>query len=242
MKLRSHIGKSSGRGLHRELSPEQTWERIAPHLRRAGITRTADITHLDYVGLPVYSAIVPRSNDSISVYSGKGFSRIDARVSAVMEAIERYSAWLPVRPDLVASYDELVAAGAAVMHPGEYNIKLSRGYRDDGPISWLRAWDLLNEEDVLVPQDGAVYQARLHEPPCYQIATTNGLASGNSLEEAICHALCEVVERDSMTLAELVGNHLPQVLVQSDCLDPSSDRVVDHLRGQGPGKVGCGGM
>src|SRR5690606_38268326 len=104
----------------------------------------------------------------------------------------------------------------------------------DGPIFWVRGWDLLNEEPVLVPQDGAVYQARLHEQPCYRITTINGLASGNSLEEAVCHALCELVERDSMTLAELVSNYLPQILEQDGHLGASAFSVVDELRGRHP--------
>ncbi|MFE9454366.1 YcaO-like family protein [Streptomyces sp. NPDC006739] len=234
MKLRARVRKIGRTGVHREYSAEETWQRISPHLRRAGITRMADITHLDHIGIPVYSAIIPRSNDSISVYSGKGTRPLDAKVSAAMEAIERYSAWLPVRPDLVASYVELTAAGENVLHPGACNLELTRDYRDDNPVSWLRGWDLLNEEHVLVPQDAAVYQARLHEQPCYRITTTNGLASGNSLEEAICHALCELIERDSMTLAELVSGYLSQVLHHH--LDPLAyePETVDRLRGLHP--------
>jgi ribosomal protein S12 methylthiotransferase accessory factor len=38
---------------------------------------------------------------------------------------------------------------------------------------------------------------------------TNGLASGNVEEEAICHALCEVIERDAMSLAELRASAIP---------------------------------
>ncbi|MFF8950716.1 YcaO-like family protein [Streptomyces sp. NPDC014940] len=234
MKLRARVSKAGRTGVHREYSTEETWQRISPHLRRAGITRVADITHLDHIGIPVYSAIIPRSNDSISVYSGKGTCPLDAKVSAAMEAIERYSAWLPIRPDLVASHAELAAASERVLHPGACNLELTRDYRDDNPISWLRGWDLLNEEHVLVPQDAAVYQARLHEQPCYRITTTNGLASGNSLEEAVCHALCELIERDSMTLGELVSGYLPQILHHH--LDPPALQAgtVDTLRGLHP--------
>jgi ribosomal protein S12 methylthiotransferase accessory factor len=38
---------------------------------------------------------------------------------------------------------------------------------------------------------------------------TNGLASGNVMEEAVCHALCEVIERDAMSLAELRASAIP---------------------------------
>ncbi|MEM8915384.1 MAG: YcaO-like family protein, partial [Pseudomonadota bacterium] len=35
------------------------------------------------------------------------------------------------------------------------------------------------------------------------VATTNGLASGNTLDEAVCHGLFEVIERDATTLWRL---------------------------------------
>ncbi len=234
MHLRQNVKKVYGRGAHREFTAEQTWQRITPHLRRAGVTRVADITHLDRIGIPVYNAISPRSNDIISVYNGKGARPIDAKTSAVMEALERFSAWLPFRPDVIATYEELVAAGDVVMHPSEYNLEVAGDYRDGNPISWVRGFDLLREETILIPQDGAVYQPRLHEQPCYRITTTNGLASGNSLEEAICHALSELVERDAMTMAELVSNRLSQVLAKGMFVPRHGQVVTDGLKAKHP--------
>lgn len=234
MKLRDSVPKKNGPGVHREFSAEQTWERVQPHLARAGVTRVADITHLDRIGLPVYNAITPRSNDIISVYNGKGFRAVDAKVSAVMEAIERFAAWLPVRPEHIASYDELVLEGHRIMPPAEYNLEVAGDYRDENPISWVSAWDLLSQESVLVPQDGAVYQPRLHEQPCYRITTTNGLASGNSVEEAICHALSELIERDAMTIAEIVSNRLSQALQRGLHATAQSPETIDRLRGLHP--------
>ena len=43
----------------------------------------------------------------------------------------------------------------------------------------------------------------------FSFSHTNGLASGNVLEEAICHALCEVVERDASSLADLRSSAFP---------------------------------
>ena len=73
----------------RENNILQTWLAIRPHLRRIGITRLANITGLDRVGIPAYSAVVPRSQDILSVYNGKGVSDLAAKVSAAMEALER---------------------------------------------------------------------------------------------------------------------------------------------------------
>jgi ribosomal protein S12 methylthiotransferase accessory factor YcaO len=66
---------------------------------------------------------------------------------------------------------------------------------------------------------------------------TNGLASGNVIEESICHALCEVIERDAMSLAELRASAIPFHVLRSLThslksagfdIDPvPSDRFVD---------------
>lgn len=59
------------RGTHRLVPPEVTWERIRPILRTLGITRVADVTGLDDVGIPVHQAIRPASH-TLSVSQGKG--------------------------------------------------------------------------------------------------------------------------------------------------------------------------
>ncbi len=226
MKLRTSAPKVNGVGTHREITSAQTYAKVQPHLLRAGITRVADITGLDRIGIPVYNAISPRSNDIISVYNGKGLTAMDAKTSAVMEGIERFSAWLPRRPDAIATYRELVAQGRSVMHPSEYVFELAPYYTDDLPISWTLGYDLLNEEEVLVPQDGACYSPKFHEAPCYKITTTNGLASGNTIEEAICHALCEVIERDAITISEVLSSQLSQVLEKGLSSVPAQSREV----------------
>ncbi|MFF8608908.1 YcaO-like family protein [Streptomyces sp. NPDC015346] len=230
MKLRNSVPKVNGSGVHREFTAAQTFERVQPHLRRAGITRVAEVTWLDRVGIPVYNAIAPRSNDIISVYNGKGLTPIDAKTSAVMEAIERFSAGLPMRPAVIASYEELLKEGRAVMNPRDNLVALSAHYRDDAPISWVEAYDLIGEETVLIPQDCAVYSLSSHEMPAYEVSTTNGLASGNNFEEAVCHALTELIERDSMTNAELVSNQLCQILEKGLLCEAQPEEVTRHLK------------
>ncbi|MEV6635861.1 YcaO-like family protein [Actinoplanes sp. NPDC051470] len=225
MELRRSVPKIAGR--HRTVPVAETWERIRPHLRRAGVTRLADITGLDRVGVPVYSAVAPRSGD---LYHGKGLTRLDARTSAAMEAIERFSAVLPMRPAMVASYAELIAEGRAAFDPRDHSWTLAPGYTDDWPISWVEGWELISATTVLVPYAAAGFHTAPHEPSPFRITTTNGLASGNSLEEAIVHALCEIVERDASTLAGLVGGAL------AAAMGDASTRL-DHHRLVDPGAV-----
>jgi len=206
MRLRESVTKAPG--TNREFDVAETLRRVTPYLRELRVTRLADVTGLDFIGIPVYSAIAPRSSDVISVYNGKGATPEAAKVSAVMEAAERFAATLPMRPAAVASYRRLAAAGTGVVDPRTLLQEISPRYRDDEPISWVAGHDLLHDTEVLVPYHAAGYHQAAHELPPHTTTSTNGLASGNSLEEAICHALCEVIERDAETLADIGGRRV----------------------------------
>ena len=52
---------------------DETLARIEPKVPAAGITRVADITNLDRIGIPVFSCIRPTAEaGAITVYNGKG--------------------------------------------------------------------------------------------------------------------------------------------------------------------------
>ncbi|WIM96429.1 YcaO-like family protein [Actinoplanes oblitus] len=234
MRFRTRVPKVYGVGPHREVTTEQTFRAIAPHLGRVGITRIANITGLDRIGIPVYNAISPQSNDYLSVYNGKGATALAAKTSAIMEAVERFSAALPLRPAAIASYAELVSSSRKALDPREHTIALHHQYDIDLPISWVPSWDLLNAEEVLVPQYLAGYHTYYHEVPCYEITTTNGIASGNSLEEATCHALCELIERDDWTMAEIVSNRLSRAAETGRAGVPASREAGQYFQDMHP--------
>lgn len=223
VRLRERVPTAGGPGAQRECTAEETYERIRPHLARAGITEVVDVTGHD--GIPVFNALLPGSVDDAPVYGGKGLTPVEARVSAVMEAVERFAGWLPLRPSVIASYAELAAAGRAAVRPADHNLALRPEYTDEAPVFWVTGHDLLHDEPVLVPHGAVAYGPQPAAPPCYTVTTTNGLASGNSLEEAVCHALCEVVERDAMTLAEVTGGRMRSIVdgvPETEWLDPAT--------------------
>jgi ribosomal protein S12 methylthiotransferase accessory factor len=77
----------------------------------------------------------------------------------------------------------------------------------------MHGYDLIAEESVLVPAALAGYGPRFGgDGSPFRSNSSNGLASGNCLEEAVCHALCELVERDAWTLAELRSRWIPIAL------------------------------
>src|ERR1700722_10126568 len=76
-------------GTHRLVSPAETLARARPLLPMMGITRIANVTGLDTIGIPVMMACRPNSR-SVAVTQGKGLDLDAARASAVMESIEGY--------------------------------------------------------------------------------------------------------------------------------------------------------
>jgi ribosomal protein S12 methylthiotransferase accessory factor len=183
-----------------------------PLASRIGVTRLADITDMDALRVPNYSAVLPGTEDYIWVYSGKGPTKEHAKASAVMESIERYSS-LPAggpRNFTRSSYSDL-SKNHRVLHPGEIVEPVRFEYLDDMVMDWLPGHDLLSDEEVMVPATVALFRYSPGPPAVnpFSYFHTNGLASGNVIEEAICHALCEVIERDAMSLAELRASAIP---------------------------------
>jgi ribosomal protein S12 methylthiotransferase accessory factor len=189
------------------MPPAETLERIKSVIPEVGITRVADISGLDRVGLPVFSAIRPSAADgAISVYAGKGITESEARVSVIMEAVERFSAEVENFKEqlLFDSYDNLSTDNSA-LNPAD--LILPGRLSSDTKLEWYPSWDILNDEEVLVPAN-AVFHPYRPQQGRWQLfrSNTNGLASGNVIEEAIFHGLMEVVERDAVSIAEINRN------------------------------------
>src|SRR2546423_926344 len=88
---------------------QDTLNEIIQICDKIGITRISNITFMDRLCVPNFSAVLPGTEDIIWVYSGKGPTISDAKASALMEAIERYSS-LPssyARTFIRGSYSEL---------------------------------------------------------------------------------------------------------------------------------------
>lgn len=197
------VAKTYRRGTHRCADPRETLARIAPHLGKMGITRIANITGLDRIGIPVALACRPNSR-SLSVSQGKGATLDAARASAAMESIELYhgeNIRLPLR---LSSYDALQQEVPVVEVADLPQVKDGL-FHKHLRLLWIEGYDLLRSENVWVPYEMVSTDFTLPFPDGYGCfpPNSNGLASGNNLLEAISHGLCEVVERDAVTLWSL---------------------------------------
>jgi YcaO-like protein with predicted kinase domain len=188
-------------GTHRTQSPKETLAAYRPLMQRLGITRLANVTGLDSIGIPVYMAVRPASR-VLSVSQGKGLDKDAAAASALMESIELWHAerlLLPMRFEshqaLLRSKEPVVAAFDDLPRlPGDAPPR-------DRPILWVRGQDLFSGEPTWIPEEsiGANMVLPQGQRPIF-LRGGNGLASGNRLLEAAVHALCEAIERDAVTL------------------------------------------
>jgi ribosomal protein S12 methylthiotransferase accessory factor YcaO len=199
-------------GTSRIKPAHETLKNVMPVSKKIGVTRLADITDMDVLRIPNYSAVVPGTEDYIWVYSGKGPTKQHAMASALMESIERYSS-LPSgwSGKLVrSSYSEL-SKTHKVLHPDRIVEPMRFVYHSEMMMDWLPGHDLVRGEEIMVPAPIALFRYTPPPPAInpFSYFHTNGLASGNVMEEAVCHALCEVIERDAMSLADLRASAIP---------------------------------
>lgn len=186
-------------GTQRTATPEETLERVRPALRATGISRLADITGLDRIGVHTTLAFRPNS-PTLSNASGKGATLVASMTSAAMEGIEIFHAETIRTPTFEATYDEVAAEWPAVTGWDVYNRTRHAIIRRDTPMMWLRAWDLVSDSEVPVPYLLATMGEHPRQRPRPWMpfpCGSNGLASGNDPAEALHAALLEVVERDA---------------------------------------------
>ncbi len=224
-------------GTHRARPPAETLRSVEPQLGRFGITRVADITGLDRIGIPVVLAIRPNAR-SVAVSAGKGLDGDSARVSAIMEGIECAHAETLVRPLLLGSPAEL-GAGRRIVDFDRLPQPGGARVGDHDRLLWIEARELDDGAPCWVPYElvHAHYAAPALPAAGSFVATTNGLSSGNCLAEAVVHGLCEVIERDACALWQAApAAERDARLVDPDSIDDDRAReVIDRLRAVGFG-------
>ncbi|MCK6549822.1 YcaO-like family protein [Myxococcota bacterium] len=193
-------------GTHRLVSPDETVARVRPLLPVLGITRVAHVTGLDTLGIPVVMVCRPNAK-SLSVAQGKGLDLSAARASGIMESIEVFHAENITLPLKLATRNQLRFTHdlCDVAALPRYS---SCRFHDNLKILWIEARDLMSgAPSVWLPYEmvHADYTLPLPSGAGNFFMSTSGLASGNHLLEATCHAICEVVERDAATLFHLAS-------------------------------------
>lgn len=218
-------------GTIRARTPSETMEWAKPHLKTLGITRLANVTGLDTIGIPTVLSIRPNAKH-LAVSQGKGVTYELAKASAIMEAIETYHIENPPEPKIFGSFKKLSKThnviDPKIFNPGFFSLENIH----EQEIAWIECQDI--SHSVYNACKGALQSAPTFIPYALisldsskmriahgQFAvSSNGLASGNSLEEAICHGLYEVIERDSLArFGELSEEELNQRAIKLETIN-----------------------
>ena len=171
-----------------------------------------------------------------SVSWGRGLSLADARVSCVMEMVERISAYASVRdmalqdrlhPAMLhkARYSELRAQNRPALDPNTLPVGLPYA---DTPLHWMEAEDC-HGHALLVPVQAVTLFCNLDETSLLLPPVSTGLATGNTMVEARLSALLEVLERD----AEATTPWIPGDVFLLTTRDPHLHALLQAYRDRG---------
>lgn len=221
-------------GTERTRSPRETLEANRRFMPLMGITRLANITGLDRIGLPVVIAVRPNSR-ALATSQGKGATLDAAKASALMESIETWHAERVSGPLQFESYAAL-RERASVLDPAQLTVRADARFFPERAIAWIEGRELFSDTAQWLPYE-SVSVNTVRQPGASPIflGSSNGLASGNHRIEAVLHASCEVIERDALSLWELVPEALRrqrQVNLAS-IEDPGLAALLDLLDGKG---------
>ena len=177
---------------------------------------------------------------------GKGRTDLQARVSALGEAIERYSGlWRGDEPVRHATFAELGPDQA--LHPDQLMLFSDAQYEQrlagnadprnrlhtvpfrlahDRPIDWTACWSMTRNQVRYIPSAYAWFGHPDLEQDFYSYGDSNGNAAGTTVEDATLQGFLELVERDAVALW-----WYNRVRRSAFDLDALGDPYVQRLRG-----------
>src|SRR5690606_21253411 len=214
-------------GGHRSRHPEETAERYA-HLVSPVTGVVRELIKQD-TGTPFIKTYMAGHNFSRQVHDlrelrtglrsqscGKGMTDLQAKVSAMCEAVERYSGiFQGDEARIRASYRAL---GDDAVHPNACALYSEAQFRDrphertstytyvndpldeDAVIEWTPVWSLTERRHKYLPTGYLYYYYPRVQGQIYAWSDSNGNAAGSSLEDAIVQGAMELFERDAVAV------------------------------------------
>lgn len=245
-------------GGYRSLSPEETLKNLE-HLINplTGIVCNINpVQSKNHSLRPVYSAsyfIHPHvfnagpDEQFVTKSFGKGHTALQAKASALCEAIERYNTLIQgdepivrgtyksfkndaVDPGTLLNFSDLQYSQrkkTLLNTNAKYLVPLPFDYAEE--IDWTYAWSLTYNKKRVLPASFcySYYPAPENENMCP--FTSNGNAAGNTLEEAILQGYLELIERDCVAVWWYNRTCHPKIDINS-FNDPYFSAVYNHYR------------
>jgi ribosomal protein S12 methylthiotransferase accessory factor len=209
-------------GVARDLGPQRrsSEEPCPPHLW------TTTLAHYDFRAAP----------RAARLNAGKGRTEAEAKLSALGEAVERYSAchWDPRRVSVGRARSGAITPADCVLHtPAQHAAGLPYPpWSPEVETSWIEGVDLASGAPVDLPAALAFLVSPTPRAEDHVTAiTSNGLAAGRDLTYAILGGLYELIERDALMIAWL--NRLPGTEIETPETGCMAAAIIRHYRHYG---------
>lgn len=213
---------------HRCVTPLETIERLRPVVEALGVTRVADLTQLDRLGIPVFQAVRPMGK-LLTVSQGKGLTKDAAKASAIMESIELWHAENLSVPCIRSSPS--TGIGQPFVDPMRYPGPRYAGESIAGAFWWASAEDVRTGKQILVPRDLIDLDYTRRGSPPWLLRNSNGLAGGNTIWEALASGIAEVVERASrLEFRDLLPHQKAQRRIDAHDMAKRCDTIAQLVR------------
>jgi len=215
--------------------PEETIEKALASLTQSKATIFSEIVCLDKmdrIGIPAYTCKINQEVAKVLKFEetyGKGITPEQAKASALMELVERYSGFMYLKNTnhfIIAPYKEIKEKAIpldSLLHPIPFY------YRDNKileilesiPLAWVKAYSFKQDKEVLFPL-----------PWFYRIYGTTGWAAGNTLEEAVLQSLEEIIERHCISLVIEGKKAVPTINISS-INSPLVQELIEKIKNAG---------
>ena len=212
---------------YRSAAAAETLNRYGHHVSRV----TGIVSHLTRVRTPDHMHVYASGHNKArplnnwgnfkrhlrSQSAGKGIDDVQARASALCEALERYSGLHQGdEPRITARWGEL----DGTIHPTDLlqysdaqyanreqwnqtcppHLIVPDPYDETCPVDWSPVWSLTENRFKYVPSAYCYYDYPTPPDHLFCGVDSNGCAAGSSLEDAILQGFLELVERDAIAL------------------------------------------
>jgi ribosomal protein S12 methylthiotransferase accessory factor len=168
-----------------------------------------------------------------------------ALVKAVGESVERYCGDVRDQQDVIYAPYKKVRGDAVdprrfvMFHPKQYqspNFPFPE-VTEESMLGWVQGYSVTHRRPVLVPALQAHVGYSPVEGEWFEMSPVSGYACGNTYEEAILNAVCEVVERDAFMV--FWYNYLPVPAFDLSAMRSEAARqTLDRYSGT-PVKLHC---
>lgn len=196
--------------------------------RFSPIFNLVELTDIDNLGIPVFQCESARNLEELefSIHGGKGFTRNQAKYSAIGESLERYSARLFGYENLITGTYDNLSKKYRVVDPTTLTLDRNyvNPYSPKKQYEWIHAKNLTDGNGYLITANSVFFPYNRPQELMMHSQSTTGISSGLNLEECVLQGILEIIERDAYSITHKANLQKEEIII-----DNKEDEVINKL-------------